>query len=363
MLFGLSLAVTGFNRFPVFLQAVVRRFTGVLVSMYFDDATIQDFQSARGSGQMALVSIAEALGAPLAADKRQQPSSQGSFLGLDHDLAQGFQYITFWPRLRLIQKVQGYLEQILQERKLLPGLAAKLYGCLNFLDHGAFGKIARAGLNAIKERQTAKAGPFTLTSEIKVAIEVICALLKLQPSRVVPSACATVPRFLAASDAAYEESKGSGGYLVQLLPASKIGGVVAINKSVLALWDAEVMIAQLELLMILQGLIDNPTTFRGASGIWFVDNIASLMALVRGRSRNHDLDRMAHMIHALMFTLQCTCYFEWVESKSNWSDSLSRDGFADLWIKDRGFQVFPSQVVLWLWSFPVGVLVQVFSYI
>ena len=54
------------------------------------------------------------------------------------------------------------------------------------------------------------------------------------------------------------------------------------------------------------------------------------MALIRGRSDAPDLERLAHLIHIALFSLRAWVYWEWVPSKSNWSDSFSRLGEADL---------------------------------
>ena len=78
-------------------------------------------------------------------------------------------------------------------------------------------------------------------------------------------------------------------------------------------------IAQLELAMILYGLVAQPSDFRGKRGIWFVDNTAALMALIRGRSSSGDLSRLFQLIHLCLFALGCTLYWEWIPSKSNWA--------------------------------------------
>ena len=51
LLFGLPLAVTSFNRYSRLVEALGRRLCYVLVSLYFDDASIQDWSSSRGSAQ------------------------------------------------------------------------------------------------------------------------------------------------------------------------------------------------------------------------------------------------------------------------------------------------------------------------
>ena len=69
--FGLPLAVTSFNRYSKFVEACGRRLGSVLVSMYFDDATITDWASSKGSGQFTFGRINQLLGTPFADEKRQ----------------------------------------------------------------------------------------------------------------------------------------------------------------------------------------------------------------------------------------------------------------------------------------------------
>jgi hypothetical protein len=59
--FGLPLAVASFNQFSRLVEALSRRLCRVLVSLYFDDATITDFKSSRGSGQWAVNQLCTAL--------------------------------------------------------------------------------------------------------------------------------------------------------------------------------------------------------------------------------------------------------------------------------------------------------------
>ena len=83
---------------------------------------------------------------------------------------------------------------------------------------------------------------------------------------------------------------------------------------------------------------------RNRRGIWFVDNITALMALIGGRSRNTDLDRLDGLIHTVLVTMKTWLHFEWIESASNWSSGTSRKGFADPRFRGHRFSV--SEVVL-----------------
>ena len=155
MLFGLPLAVTGFNRYPKICQAIVRRFLFILFSMYFDDATIQDWAAAKGSGQKEVRKLMKILGTPFAPCKQQNMAVTGDFLGLVHDLthATSSGLVKFWVRENLTAKLQGMIKTSRDTQKVTPGAASKFYGTANFFECGTFGKIGRAGLNAIKERQ------------------------------------------------------------------------------------------------------------------------------------------------------------------------------------------------------------------
>ena len=100
-------------------------------------------------------------------------------------------------------------------------------------------------------------------------------------------------RFLAASDAAVEaDSPGSGGFHLIFFQTdgSQIRlSFVATNCAELQslLWQpAETHIAQLELSMVLYALVERPDFFRHRHGLWFLDNVAAVMTLVRGRSSN-----------------------------------------------------------------------------
>ncbi|CAE7218895.1 FCPB [Symbiodinium sp. CCMP2592] len=367
LLFGLPLAVTSFNRLSRFSEAVGRRLVCVLVSMYFDDAHLTDPASAKGSAQFAFSEVNKLLGSPFAEAKRQPMSTVGDFLGLEWDFRDvGCHHVVrFWVRSRLQAKVEGLLLQAEQDNSLPPGLASKLYGMLNFLEQGVYGRIGTGGIGALKERQYEAARE--LTPAIRSSFEVIRAILALRPRRsveVLPSPCA---RFVAASDAAEDEPrKGTGGFLL-LWPGSEPSREAFVAQVDRHTYDAflpgEVKIAQLELSMVLFALTARASTFRSRRGTWYIDNVAALMALIRGRSDSPDLERLAHLIHVALFSLQVWVYWEWVPSKSNWSDSISRLGASDPWAASRGFclhhALFPTEV----WSLPLVPAMLVFQFL
>jgi len=365
MLFELPLAVTAFNRLPFLLQALLRRCFMLLCSFYYDDATFQDWESTAADSQRLVKSVMEIVGYPFASAKSQGPSRTGDFLGLVHDFSTITvdRQVQVWIRERLQTKIQDFILTAMQSDQLHPGTAAKLYGCVTFLDQAVFGKIARAGLNALKERQYLD-HKSQLTPELQRAFQTITAVLTLEPKRVVHLRLSSCARIAGASDAAQEPLKSSGGFLLSTRCLQRLGAVVPITPSVVALWKpCEVYIAQLELLMVLQALLTFPDEFRQSSGVWYIDNIASLMALLKGRSDNDDLDHMAQMIHLMLFHLKCALWFEWIQSKSNRSDGISRTGFDDPFVKHYRFRCHLTTIMEPLWRFPLFAVSRIFSFL
>ena len=59
LLFGLPLAVTSFNRYSRFVEALGRRLLACMVSMYFDDANVVDWASSKGASQAAFGQLSQ----------------------------------------------------------------------------------------------------------------------------------------------------------------------------------------------------------------------------------------------------------------------------------------------------------------
>ena len=366
LLFGLPLAVTSFNRYSRLVEALGRRLLFLLVSLYFDDAHISDWKSSKGSGQAAFEALNTLLGTPFAQEKRQKMSAEGLFLGLDHDMSDALTsgVVKFWARERLEHKLMDIISTARSTGKLMSGTAAKLYGIANFFEQGIYGRVGCGGLAAIKERQYEKG--FQLTPAILASFEVLEAVVKSRPLRLFEVTPSNPWRFCVASDAALESPRqGTGGFvIVWLSPSvqSREAFVADIPIQIYDLWSpGEKKIAQLELIMVLYGLTMRPEKFRNRRGLWFIDNTAALMSLIRGRSDSPDLEHMSRMIHVALYALNCWIFWEWIPSKSNWADSISRLGFKDPWLHSNDFQVFPAFFPAILWSLPFRALVLIFE--
>ena len=146
LLYGLPLAVTSFIRYSRLVEALGRRLVMALVSLYFDDTTIRDWGSSRGT--------------PFADAKRQPMSSASDFLGLSHDVSQALSHglVRFWPRARFVEKIEAMLSEAESGDCLHPGQASKLYGILNFSNKASMARLVQAA-NRPSKRGSTRAPP------------------------------------------------------------------------------------------------------------------------------------------------------------------------------------------------------------
>ena len=350
------------------VEALGRRLTISLVSMYFDDATLTDWRSSKGSAQWSFGVLNELLGTPFASEKRQQMDTRGVFLGLQHSLdsclTQGV--VHFWVKDKLQEKLLGIISEAEAAQRLSPGQAAKLYGVANFFEQGVYGRIGCGGLAAIKTRQYSH--EVQLSGEILGCFDILRSIISQRPERAVPVLALSHPRFCVASDAALESPRaGTGGFLVVWQHNQSEDREAFVSKIPPALYDwftpGDHKIAQLELIQVFYALTCRASTFRGRRGIWFIDNLAALMSLIRGRSDVPDLERISHLIHIALFTLKVWIYWEWIPSKSNWSDAISRLGFDDPWFHRHHFRPHQAELEVRILDLPFPAVIILFQFL
>ena len=208
-------------------------------------------------------------------------------------------------------------------------------------------------------------GDNSLTPEILRSFSFISDFLSLRPQRCYPLDISTAPRFIIASDAAQDEPRqGSAGALLLFPSGFRAALVLRVDSRMFDLWDSHsAKIAQLELCVIVMTIASMASKLRGHHCLWFVDNIASLMSLIRGRSSTLELDAMTGIVHAMLCGLQCMIYWEWVASADKWSDGVSRNGSADPWLRRHSFTPFMVDPLLLLFQLSPSFIIRIFSFL
>ncbi len=154
MLFVLAGAAPCFSRWLRLVMAMARRVWMLLRSMYFDDASIQDLRSAKGSAQAALAALALTLGTPFAPTKRQVLSAGLHISGVTRDLSRAVcdGMVKLWPEPELRAKVSDTFHHSMTYNRLAPAGASKMRCTLRFLMRETWGKIGRGGKAPIIQR-------------------------------------------------------------------------------------------------------------------------------------------------------------------------------------------------------------------
>ena len=69
------------------------------------------------------------------------------------------------------------------------------------------------------------------------------------------------------------------------------------------------------------------------------------------------------LVHLACFAIRSVPYFEYVESKANWSDEISREGAQGTWAPRNAFPVEGCGVVVELLTLPSPAVVKIFEYL
>ena len=71
----------------------------------------------------------------------------------------------------------------------------------------------------------------------------------------------------------------------------------------------------------------------------FVDDEAAASSIIRGAPRCEDVGDIVQSLHWLLLKYSIRLWVEWIDSKSNPSDGLSRDGLDDSWTLQQGWSL------------------------
>ena len=149
------------------------------------------------------------------------------------------------------------------------------------------------------------------------------------------------------SDASFEPGDklpGLGWVFFKPDMATK-GRAALMPKDVLeALLPRKTQIYAVEALAILAAVYERLEDLSGTDTIFFVDNEAACAAMIRGTSGEPDVSAIVNACQWLLFQVECRPWFEWVDSSSNCSDGLSRDGLTDKWTIEQNWQLQAGMV-------------------
>ena len=349
--FGLSSAVLSFNRWPALMIAIARRCMALLSTNFFDDFFTEDIAESAQAAREHLVTCAAACGAKFGDPKSWPPGQHRTFTGVEAHLdwvaSEGV--ITLSPKRECVEGIQIEASARLSAKSCTSGQASKLRGKCGWVGANSFAKIGRIGLAALKQRQywETKKG-ISEGSRLEDALKLLRDFLPIVPPRNIGLWKENLPPVVVYSDAAWPSDRDGEklrvipriGWVI-FVPGSKpVGFSFVVNNSITDhLRDRVQQITAMEAFAPIAAMHTTPHLFQGREILWFVDNEGAVSSLIRGAARVEDIDQVAALTTVKQATLKASIWFEWIDSDSNPSDGLSRDGVVDPWTVDQGWEL------------------------
>ena len=351
--FGRAAAVINFHRLQRLLNAVGKRLLVLLLAFYYDDITVQDAAGLGLLGQRQLRAFMHALGLPLAPKKQVDLTDDADYLGLRHDvrLAATQGIVTLYPREAISSRVCELIDAALLKRTLTPADAAKLRGILGFVATGMYGQVGRGGAQPLLRRQYADRPPYGVTPSLGRALAYYRALQQADLRRVVHIWGAAKKPIVVATDGRVDDSAPpSIAFVVHdCETGARRAGCAVLTPQLQRAWNGEAGIALVEQAAIMLAIQECGATWKMRDILWYVDNSVVLASMCKGASHSQAVDQGATSLHLILAGLRARVWWEYVETKSNWSDKLSRDLY-DVWLVQQGFDVQRYELQSWPWT-------------
>jgi hypothetical protein len=328
--------------------------------MYVDDGALIEPTISASSAQTLINHIFELMGTPLSEDKRSLMSTQDDFIGVVHDFKDvpTTGKVSCTPRPALLTKALAMLQSFLDRNSCTPAEASKFRGVQGFLNLALFGQLSKAGARPFKERQYLNVAPWTLSHTMRRAIEFYQAIFACCPKRTVLLQDRHSPPVIIASDAQVEPGTyPGGGYLVYDAASGKRYGawcqfrdeelsILATSMQIIA--EGGQPIAKCELAMLPILLYHEKHNLVDRDVVWLVDNTAALGGVIKGASGLAVSEQLIATFWIMAFALGIRLWIEYIDSKGNWSDGISRDFGKDLYSAEHNFVTRPlSNPLAW----------------
>ena len=165
-------------------------------------------------------------------------------------------------------------------------------------------------------------------------------IMGLTPQPTVIYSDASWPQFMTPEEAVMKGEPPRLGWVVFTPEGRPQGFSLELGLEFMAvLFPRKTQILAAEAVAVLTALVLSPELLAGREIVWFVDNEAALSSLVRGTSRAEDVGHIAACTQLAMMEHSCSAWYEWIDSASNPSDGLSRDGVLDEWTIEQGWDL------------------------
>ena len=329
--FGLVSAVYNYNRCSAAVNDILVNLFSLVAFNFYDDKYGFEPSHSCALARDVAQKVHWWLGAAFDV-KKPQRSKRPDVLGVTYNLGEFKLEIQEKRRAELKETI----EDILQKESLDPGSAGKLKGKLMFGASQLWGKVGRAFLRSLSERQYlkhARDDGFALNSALLLSLFQWLKLVQDGPPRPIEE------QKLKKSDAVLFTDGFTPDARKNEKGLDRIGGVVfsrgqskpyqftaAVPEKVKKFWLVrKTQIVPIEMLAPIVALATFGPMIRGKDIILFIDSEAVEGALIKGYSAREDLSELVSVFWDLALELRVNVYIDRVSTDANPADWPSRN--------------------------------------
>ena len=325
--FGLVSAVYNYNRRSAAITDIMRRVFSVAAFNFYDDKYGFEPETTCHSAYEVAQKVHWWLGAQFDS-KKLQLSEEPTILGVTYDLK------AMCLRIKRSRKeeLQDEIDSIISSSLLSPGQAGKLRGKLMFGASQLWGKIGRAFLRSLSERQYIRNPRSDLNTALIKSLEHWKWLIQHGPPRPIMSAQTQKADAVIFTDGSFPDgSEGSplkpwiGGVLFKI-GCQPLQFGCEVPQSLIDHWlPRKSQIAMVEMFATLVALETFREQIFDSSPLLFVDSESVQGALVKGYSAREDLCELVGSFWKLALDVKVNLYIDRISTDANPADPPSRD--------------------------------------
>ena len=330
--FGLSSAVPTFCRAPTLAVAAARRVFGTVTAAYYDDCPVVEVEAECSSGQQGLQAVLSFTGTDVSPEKSIAPAPSRVFLGTACQVGTVMTTgeVGFSPKESTIAKIQDTIDIAQETQQLTLASAQTLRGQMGWAASNTFGKVGRTSCWQLRQ-WIRERGEGSRLADVLRELQTLKGIFARLPMRQVRILGAQAPPLLIYSDASWGEAKLNrvGWVVYDRIRGITLGWSMVISSELQAQFEArDTQIIVAEALALLTVGLSVGEGLAGRDCLWFIDNEAVASAAIRGSSGMQEVSTILDAAVVTHAQLGARIWFEWIDSKSNPSDGLSREGTA-----------------------------------
>jgi hypothetical protein len=326
--FGLVSAVYNYNRRSAIIQEILTKLFFVVSGFFYDDKYGFEPQETFGSALTAAVAVHLWLGCDFEVSKIQM-GNLVKILGVEYDLRdKGLLKIAQERKDDLVSEIN----KIIQDDKLTPGHAGKLKGKLFFAASQLWGKIGRAFMLALSERQYSRSFEEAITKPIGCALQQWLKLARDGRPRPIEyfendevDAVLFTDGFSPDGESVDQGEDAVGAVLFHKELEAPVAFHMVIPSELRDQWiPRESQITMIETFAPIVALQAFGEELRNTKLLLMVDSEAAEGALVKGYSSRSDLTELTSVFWDMCSELNILVYIDRVSTDANPADPPSR---------------------------------------